>query len=47
MSDSDNPLNVASNITKVCTVCGGEFEYTKGIVSKLDKQQMPLTEWIH
>lgn len=33
MSDSDNPLNATPNITKVCTVCGREFENAGGIVS--------------
>ena len=34
-SGSDNPPNAASDITKVCTICGGEFEYARGIVSRL------------
>lgn len=33
MSDSDNPLNATSNITKICTVYDGEFGDT-GIFSE-------------
>ena len=40
MSDSDNPPNATSNITKGCSVCGGEFENAGGIFSTVDKYEL-------
>ena len=34
-SDSDNPLNAASNITQVCTKCGRKFPATVEYFQKL------------
>lgn len=39
MSDSDNPLNATSNITKVCTVCGRKFPATVEYFTKLKPWQ--------
>ena len=41
-SGSDNPPNATSNITKVCTVCGGEYPTAEEYFTKFKGGQYGL-----